>query len=31
MLLNDVDEYELTLINECTHQPKLLKKETINF
>ena len=25
------DEYELTLINENTHQPQFLKRETIDF
>jgi hypothetical protein len=27
----DCEEYELTLINECTMQPKFLKRETIDF
>jgi len=27
----DYDEYELTLLNECTHQPLFLKRETIDF
>lgn len=27
----EYNEYELTLLNECTHQPQFIKRETIDF